>query len=393
VSWNEVSADGRMAAMDQAFALIAATQRLVIDLIAAAGASEDYVADGATDMADWLVARYGMARSTAREWVRIAESLGDLPAIADAFGEGRLGWDRMQALTRFATAETDATLAGEAPVVSAATVQMWAREQRKLTRADSSDAHSGRAVRWWWNHRDRSLRLSGRFPEDDGARLVKAVERIAERLPKNPATGLYDSAPVRNADALIEMASRSLGADSDPDRATVVVHAPIEALTDGAAELEAGVLIGSETLRRLACDCRAQMIAHDRAGAAVGIGRVSRTIPPWLARQIRHRDRGCRFPGCGRIRRTHAHHRHHWADGGPTDLDNLITLCPYHHRLVHEYGWTIEGDLDAEVRFIRPDGREFGLDPARLAADWWDNFLAEFHNYGQATGTDPPDTS
>ena len=60
------------------------------------------------------------------------------------------------------------------------------------------------------------------------------------------------------------------------------------------------------------------------------------TSPFTPVRQIRHRDRGCRFPGCERTRWTHSHHRIHWAQGGPTDLDNLITLCPHHHRLAHE---------------------------------------------------------
>ncbi len=107
--------------------------------------------------------------------------------------------------------------------------------------------------------------------------------------------------------------------------------------------------------------------------------------------QNRHRDQGCRFPGCERTRWTHSHHRIDWAQGGPTDLDNLITLCPHHHRLAHEGGWTIEGNPDEELRFVRPDGRAFGHDPAPLATDWWDQFLADFYTF--EPGPDPPDTS
>ena len=378
-------------------ALMAAAQRLALDVIPIAEDAEDFQTDGSTDMVSWLVARYGMARSTAREWVRIAGRLQELPVIAETFGEGRLGWDRMRTLTRFATPETDADLADDAQKNSAATVSMWAREQRKLAKADSQEAHEGRSVRWWWNHRDRTLRLSGRLPEDDGARLVKALDRISDSLPKNPETGLFDSADVRRADALMELASRNLGSDSDPDRATVVVHAPVGALADDwLAELEAGILIGSETLRRLACDCRAQMAVHNPDGLPVGIGRLSRTIPPWLARQVRRRDRGCRFPGCERTRWVHIHHLHHWAKGGSTDLDNLITLCPFHHRLVHEGDWTIEGDPNGEISFVRPDGKAFIPDPAGLSPDWFDRFVAELHDYARRTGTagaDPPDTS
>jgi hypothetical protein len=65
---------------------------------------------------------------------------------------------------------------------------------------------------------------------------------------------------------------------------------------------------------------------------------------------------------------VHAHHRQHWADGGPTDLDNLILLCGFHHRFVHEHGWTIQQDDDGKPIFRRPDGQVYppprhGLDP------------------------------
>ncbi len=394
MSWSEVSADERTVVLDQAMALSAAAQRLAFDVISAAAEAEDFVADGSSDMVSWLVARYGMARSTARQWVEMADKLKVLPAISEAFGSGRLGWDRTRSLTRFATAESDAELAEQAAMRSAATVGAWAREQHKLTKADSQRVHATRSLQFWWDQRDRSLRLSGRFAEDDGARMIKALDRIADGYPKNPETGLFDAVDARRADALVELASQRLRDDADPDRATVVIHAPVEALTDeGVAELESGVLVGSETLRRLACDCRAQMAVHNPAGVPVGIGRLSRTIPHWLARQVRRRDRGCRFPGCGRTRWVHVHHLEHWSRGGATDLDNLILLCPFHHRLVHECGWTIEGDPNGEIVFRRPDGRSYPVDPAPLAEDWWDRFLISLHTYTRQAGTDPPDTS
>ncbi len=70
-----------------------------------------------------------------------------------------------------------------------------------------------------------------------------------------------------------------------------------------------------------------------------------------------------------------------------------MLLCVFHHRLVHEGGWSIEGDPNSEVVFLRPDGTRFGFDPAPLAADWFDRFLTDLHSYTQQTGTDPPDTA
>ena len=72
------------------------------------------------------------------------------------------------------------------------------------------------------------------------------------------------------------------------------------------------------------------------------------------------------IPGCERARWVHAHHLVHWANGGPTDLDNLATLCGYHHRLVHDGGWRIEGSPNGDLIFIRPDGRPYQPRPHPL---------------------------
>jgi hypothetical protein len=81
------------------------------------------------------------------------------------------------------------------------------------------------------------------------------------------------------------------------------------------------------------------------------VGRRTRTIPPALRRALQARDRGCRFPGCG-VRHAQGHHIHHWANGGPTRLDNLAFLCRRHHRAVHEEGYRIERDAGGTLRFI-----------------------------------------
>lgn len=115
----------------------------------------------------------------------------------------------------------------------------------------------------------------------------------------------------------------------------------------------------AETARRLVCEARLQVCVENDDGTVVGIGRNSRTVPAWLARVVRKRDKGCRYPGCGRTRWIHIHHLIHWAHGGPTNLDNLISLCLFHHRLVHEDGWRISGDPNSEIPWIRPGGSPF----------------------------------
>jgi predicted restriction endonuclease len=62
-----------------------------------------------------------------------------------------------------------------------------------------------------------------------------------------------------------------------------------------------------------------------------------------LRRALEHRHPTCAVPGCGATQGLHAHHIRHWEDGGPTDLDNLVLVCPYHHRMHHKGDITITG--------------------------------------------------
>ena len=95
---------------------------------------------------------------------------------------------------------------------------------------------------------------------------------------------------------------------------------------------------------------------HDVDGRVVEVAARTRTIPPAIRRALHHRDRGCRFPGCGG-RFVQGHHIRHWAQGGPTTLSNLALLCRRHHRAVHEEGYQVDRQPDGELRFRRPDGR------------------------------------
>ena len=75
------------------------------------------------------------------------------------------------------------------------------------------------------------------------------------------------------------------------------------------------------------------------------------------------------LPGMRCRRFTQAHHIVWWERGGSTDLDNLVLVCTFHHKLVHEYGWAVERGPHGMVRWIRPDGSRYqaGAGPPRLA--------------------------
>ena len=160
------------------------------------------------------------------------------------------------------------------------------------------------------------------------------------------------------------IAEAALHHDLDPgspaDRYQVVLHVDAAVLADpdqpGQSVLEDGEHFPAENSRRLACDARRVLMRHDANGRVVEVGARTRTIPPALRRALQHRDRGCRFPGCG-SRFTQGHHIRHWASGGPTTLSNLALLCRRHHRSVHEDGFHVARLADGELQFRRPDGR------------------------------------
>jgi hypothetical protein len=123
-------------------------------------------------------------------------------------------------------------------------------------------------------------------------------------------------------------------------------------------------VVSSRVARRLACNGRVQVMVEDENYRLVHVGRMRRDPPAWMVRQLRYRDLGCRFPGCGSRRFTQAHHIVWWDTGGKTELDNLVLLCFFHHRLVHEHGWGLSRSRDGTVRWFRSDGTRHRAEPA-----------------------------
>ncbi len=140
------------------------------------------------------------------------------------------------------------------------------------------------------------------------------------------------------------------------------VASSVDHFLDGSVAFEPalvdGVRVSAETSKRLACDAGWVVMTHGTVGTALNVGRKTRTVPSAIRRALDHRDRGCRFPGCG-LRFCDAHHIEHWADGGETRLDNLVLLCRLHHRAVHEEGFRVALADDGRVHFGWPDGRAF----------------------------------
>ncbi|MCV7197133.1 HNH endonuclease signature motif containing protein [Mycobacterium angelicum] len=141
---------------------------------------------------------------------------------------------------------------------------------------------------------------------------------------------------------------------------TVVVHLDVK---ERIAALHLGPLLSAEERRYLTCDATCEVWFH-RDGEVMGAGRATRVINRRLRRALEHRHPTCAVPGCDATRGLHAHHLLHWEDGGPTELANLVLLCPYHHRLHHRRAITISGDPTA---LIVTDNTGRALSPGSLA--------------------------
>ncbi|MGH7416278.1 MAG: DUF222 domain-containing protein, partial [Candidatus Rokuibacteriota bacterium] len=294
----------------------------------------------------------GLDLGAARERVRVARALETLPLLAQALACGELSYAKVRALTRVATPETEERLlvvgrAGTAEHVERI-VRGWRQVDRQAEARETARQHASRALHVYPDS-DGTVRIKGRLTPEVGALLVQALAAARETLYQQGRGKEPEAAPPtmeqQQADALALLAETALHQGLDPgspgERYQVVVHVDAEVLADadalGQSVLEDGARVPAGTSQRLACDANRVVMRHDPGGRVVEVGARTRTIPPALRRALHHRDRGCRFPGCG-VRFGQGHHIRHWAQGGPTTLSNLATLCRRHHRAVHEEG-------------------------------------------------------
>jgi hypothetical protein len=256
-----------------------------------------------------------------------------------------------------ATADTEEGLIEEALGLNNAQLDRMARRANPPSKEEARTVFDRRALYLQWNLDESELNLRANLDAVGGEIVQRAVEDAADQIPVNPETGLFDAYSQRMADGLVEVCATT-GDETTTSPPQIVVHADLDALTttdSGVTELGSGVLIPNETARRLSCDCVVETVITD-GSQVIGVGRNSRTVPGWLRRLVHHRDGGtCVFHGCDNRNWLQVHHIVHWSKGGTTDLDNLILLCGFHHRFVHEEGWFITTSPNGAFQFRKPD--------------------------------------
>ena len=187
---------------------------------------------------------------------------------------------------------------------------------------------------------------------EQAAVLEAAIGPMSRPVP-NEVTGEADLRPAgqRRVEALTEACRRSSApwtrtaqAPTVPPPSAAALHVTIS-LQDleqrtGAGEAlgstATGVVLSPEVLRRVACDGALALHVLGSTGEDLDLGRVVRLFTRAQRRRLWRRDRCCTYPGCAAPASwTRAHHVLHWADGGPSDIDNAALLCQRHHSVVH----------------------------------------------------------
>jgi hypothetical protein len=374
------------------FANIHAGNHRALILIAEFHRRRGWELGGHRSTAHWLHFRTGLGLGAAREKVRAALALEKLPLISEAMGRGELSFSKVRALTRVATPESEGELVEVAREMTTAELERCVRAWKHLSRKEEASLEKV-------NYRRRRLSVfpdeSGAYvvrgvvTSDVGALLMRAVEAASDAL--FSAEAKDETTPEqRRADALGLLAKRAMAAGFGGERedVTKVGVAPttgregqpedgenvsaetfleggandrsqgggVEGGEPGRSNLEDGTRVSAETSRRLCCDSALVKVLRGPDGEVLDVGRRTRTIPPAIRRALEVRDGGCRWPGCN-LRFTAAHHVEHWAQGGETRLGNLLLLCAFHHRKVHEGGWrALYNEKDDTALFFGPKG-------------------------------------
>lgn len=304
---------------------------------------QGWAADGSLSMTAWLRARCRMTGAAATDRSRLARSLREMPLTQRAFSDGDLTTGHVRTMAAGADAHPETFARDEAVLVEGASA-VSVRDTGKLVAywrqnldfdaalAEADDVHARRHLsisRTWQG----MVRIDGNLDPEAGEMVLTAIGSIVDEWVKS---GDSDSRTPgqRRADALAELSRQHLdrgrSAVSGGERPHLNVLVDLKTLELGRgslSELASGGVLHPEAVRRLACDAGVSRIVTMGPSQILDVGRTTRTVSGPTRRALLVRDGGCRFEGCDRPAAwCDAHHVVHWADGGPTSLDNL-TFC------------------------------------------------------------------
>ncbi len=381
-----------VAAVVQAEGVLAGVR---VRLVAEVDARELAALLGTSSTAAWLTSSGRVGAGAARRMVVTAQALADLPRTAAQLAVGEISEAHATAVvaamgaldearpglptsTRSSVEEAllDAAMSGTPAAVARRGQELMlklappeldttAAEDATRNRLELGRLRNGRTV------------LRGDLDVETAEKLHTALSPLTG--PRPGEDGARDERPVaqRRADGFADILDAYLGHGASPTEGGVKPHVTLTASARDLAQHAEGAPvdlddvdltapwpfqlawmgpISAAAARMLACDCDLTQVVLNDDGIPLNLGRTERLITPGLRRALVLRDRGCAFTGCGRPAAwCQGHHIVFWADGGPTDLANLVLLCKFHHRFIHKGQWEVFIGEDGHPRFVPPE--------------------------------------
>jgi hypothetical protein len=331
-----------------------------------------YRRDGHLSVASWLADKFKVLWGTARDHVRTARALQEMPETRRAVDEGELSMSCVRVLVAAREADPTAFREAEEQLVEAARIHSTgglkrvAAYWRQAVERERSLEGEDRIREQRRLHASVTflgmVRLDGILDPEIGETLLTALQAVLDASIHSPGESDDRTPGQRRADALGEICRRFLDSTDRPnvggERPHLTVTVAAEALPEGGSgEMDHVGPVDGEVARRLGCDASITRVVMAGPSEPLDVGRRTPVVPPAMRRAVIVRDRQCRFPGCDRPHTwCDAHHVVHWADGGPTAMPNLILLCRRHHRMVHERGGFRLSLEEGRPVFRRRDG-------------------------------------
>ena len=346
---------------------------------------------GASSTATWLMRRLGISESSAHEYVYVARQLLNFPYLAEMFAAGNLSYSALRLLLKYLTPENEVELVekgmelGHNGLECALAGREKAGDDKpkkeyylRMAKEDDGDLTLWARL----NHVDGDAfcaalkighlafaaseeELSSLIGEDgyvDPAKLdalIKAKEEEEEKMQaKKDVSGFGLPTGRAMVHALMGMVNAVRSQPQSKLRAPGA-QVSVMATLDGRAYLPNNAGVASEGLANLVANALVRLDTVDDRGLIINAGRSTRLATDGQIRSLLAMWGGqCAMPGCTHTRFMEFHHMQEWANGGLTDMDNLIPLCSACHSLVTE-GYaeiTRHGD---EIVFDFGDGSRY----------------------------------
>jgi uncharacterized protein DUF222/HNH endonuclease len=362
----------------------------VVEIVAEIDREGLWGATGARSVPALVAWATGCSPANAHTITAVARRLAQFPRCAAGMAEGRLSLDQVGVIATRAGEGSDEHYAELAQVATVNQLRTAVKLEPRPEPEPSSEPE--RSISKGCDEQSSWWRI--KLPHDEAATfdaaLASHLDALVAEWKQDHDTGASELSPPlpTTIDAFMRLVETGWDVEAarrpHGQHTTVVVHVDVE---QRAAALHLGPLLTDDERQYLTCDATCEAW-FERHGEVIGAGRATRLINRRLRRALEHRDRMCAVPGCAATRGLHAHHIRHWEDGGPTELANLVLLCPYHHRLHHRGVITITGPASA---LSVSDSAGRALSPGSLArpptqprpavapcpgptgerADWW----------------------